>query len=553
MARKLGEILVDAGVVDEQQLSIALAEQRKVGGRLGEILAELGFTTEEEISRSLASQSGVDHTDLDREEMDSRALELVEERMARRLHVLPLRVEGDNLVIAMSNPTDIVAIDEVQNQTHLFVRVISASHRQLLTAIDTAYGDPARRESAFDEVIQRALAEVEQHENPENRGGVIALVEALIAAAVRRDATDLHLEPDRRVVRVRFRIDGELTQGASLRKSLHGSVVARAKVIAGLDISETRVPQDGKIRFEIDQRVVDLRVSTFPSVDGESVVIRILDKNRQVFSLEAIGLAEREREILRRAAGRPNGLVLAAGPTGSGKTTTLFATIREVDATRRKIITLEDPAEYDLPMVTQCQINTKAGLTFASGLRSILRHDPDVVLVGEMRDTETATMAVRAALTGHLVFSSIHTNDAIRTISRLLDMGIDPFLVASCLSVVAAQRLVRKNCSHCRDTYEPTPEEIASVGLRPGTAGPFSRGKGCDRCHGTGMRGREALFEVLEVTPAVSSMIGRRAPVDEIEELAREEGMTSFREAAIERARSGEISLAEVARVTAEF
>ncbi len=551
--KRVGEILVAAGLIDEKQLSLALTEQKKSGGRLGVILTELGLASESEVSRALAHQSGVDHVDLDNVDIHPDALELVPETLARRLCAVPLRVEAGSLIVAMSNPTDIVAIDELQRGTDLFVQVVSAGHRQIQRAIDRGYDGDVVGAGILDRIIARALAEVGDDDSSDAKGGLIALVDELISIALRRDATDLHLQPEERASRVRLRIDGELAQGAVLKRVLHASIVARIKVMAGLDISESRVPQDGKIRFSCDTGVVDLRVSTFPSVTGESVVIRILDKDRQVFRLEALGLDARGQEILRRAGNRPNGLILAVGPTGSGKSTTLYTLLRTVNVARRKVITIEDPVEYELPIVTQCQVNEKAGLTFAASLRAVLRHDPDVVLVGEMRDPETASLAIRAALTGHLVFSTLHTNDAVGTVGRILDMGVDAYLISSCLAVIAAQRLIRLTCTQCREPYEPTPEELAAIGFSEDIEGQFARGVGCERCGNSGFRGREALFEVLEVTPPVAQLISRGAHADDIEKAAREGGLQTFREAAQQRALEGQIALEEVARITTEF
>jgi type IV pilus assembly protein PilB len=550
---KVGELLVDADVITAAQLEIALAEQARTGRRLGRVLLDLGLATEESISRALASQSGVEHYDLEGVQLDPEAIRLVPEDLARRRNLVPLRFENGSLVVAMSNPADIVAADDLARATDIRVSVAAASRRQIQRAIDRAYSSRSEGESPLEAAIRQAMSELESKESSPGQSGVIGIVEEIFGLAFRRDATDIHFEPDKKVVRVRLREDGRLSQGPTLASSLLAPIVARIKILAQMDIAETRIPQDGKIRFPFEARTIDLRVSTFPTVDGESVVIRILDRARQVLSLGTIGLRGPQIDALRRAAARPNGLILAAGPTGCGKTTTLYAQLREMDTSHRKVITLEDPVEYDLPLATQCQINEKAGLTFAAGLRSILRHDPDVILVGEMRDQETGSMALRAALTGHLVFSTVHTNDAVRSISRLRDLGIEPFLIASCLSAVVAQRLVRLVCQECCHEYQPRAEELAAVGLPVDAEGSFVHGKGCERCHSTGTRGREALFEVLEVTPEVAQAIGRDESIDEIDAAARAAGLVTFREEAHRRACAGRISLEEVAQVTAEF
>ncbi len=548
---KIGEILIAAGLIDANQLSIALAEQSRTGAKLGVILADLGFTSEDALSRALANQSGVDHIDADDATIEPDAVALVPEAVARKLNVLPLRVDDRNLVVAMSNPTDIVAIDELQRSAALFVRVVSTGHRQLMRALDRAYGASGMQRSSLEGAIQRALSEVDR-DAASARGALIALVDEIFAMAVRRGATDLHLQPDPRVLRLRLRNDGELSVGATLPVQLLAPIVARIKVLAGLDLSESRTPQDGKLRVTFERDSVDMRVSTFPSVHGESVVIRILDRRRQSLTLDSLGLDPESQGALRQMARRPNGLVLVVGATGSGKSTTLFSLLRTVDASARNVITLEDPVEYELPLATQCQINEKAGVDFATGLRAILRHDPDIVLVGEMRDAETASLALRAAMTGHLVFSTLHTNSAISTIGRLLDMELDRYLIASCLIGVAAQRLVRRPCSYCAETFEPEPALLESAGLPPNTTGKFRRGEGCERCNESGYSGREALFEVLSITPELTRLISRGAHADELEARARIEGFVPFRERAQRSALEGRLTLEEVARITSE-
>ncbi len=545
MSTKFGEILVGQGAITSDQLEIALAEQRRVGGKLGTILRDLGLVSEDTISRALADQSGVEHVDLLRERPSAEVLELVPQSLAAECEVLPLRVEQSTLVLAMANPTDILAIDRVQRSAGLFVRAVSAPRGRIRRAIAAHY------RGAADSELETAISEASRAVGGDaaSEVGVIALVGRVLSSAIAEDATDVHLEPDERVLRVRLRVNGELRRGPTLPRSVMAAVVARVKVMAQLDITETRLPQDGKIRFELDGKRVELRVSTFPSVLGESVVLRILDPARAHRSLEALGLSAREVGVLERAAARPNGLILVTGPTGSGKTTTLYALLRAVSTSDRKTITLEDPVEYQVPLVTQCQVNDRAGLTFASGLRSILRHDPDVILVGEMRDAETTSIAIRAALTGHLVLSTLHTNDAVRSIARLRDLGAHSYLTASCLLVVVAQRLVRLLCPDCRHACEPTGPECVALGVSERDV--LHRSKGCDQCRGTGSRGRGALFEVLEISPSIARLISADASSEAIAAAARETGFQSLRDAALRRARSGDISPEEVARVTA--
>lgn len=544
MSTKFGEILVAEGAITADQLELALAEQRRVGGKLGTILGALGLVSEDTVSRALAQQSGVEHVDLLRERPTAEVLALVAQGLAIECEVLPLRVEQSSLVLAMANPTDIIAIDRVQRASGLFVRAVSAPRGRIRRAIAAFYrgGGEAELETAINEAARSVGGD------SASEAGVIALVGRVLTSAIAEDATDVHLEPDEKVLRVRLRVSGELRRGPTLPRAVMAAVVARVKVMAGLDITETRLPQDGKIRYELDGKRIELRVSTFPSVLGESVVLRILDPARANRSLESLGLSPHEVDILERAAARPNGLILVTGPTGSGKTTTLYALLRAVSTSDRKTITLEDPVEYQMPLVTQCQINERAGLTFVSGLRSILRHDPDVILVGEMRDAETASIAIRAALTGHLVLSTLHTNDAARSIARLRDLGLPSYLTASCLLVVVAQRLVRLLCLDCRHPCEPTEPECSALGVAPSDT--LYRSKGCEQCRGTGSRGRGALFEVLEIASPIARQISADASSDAIVALARDAGFQTLRDAALRRARSGDISPEEVGRVT---
>ena len=543
MKKKLGEILIEQGVVTQAQLELARAEQERTGGKLGRILTGLGFATEAEISHALSLQTGVQQVDLGQVRPTPEALDLIPEALSLEHELLPLRIEGDSAVVAMANPTDVVAIDRIQRLTNLFVRVIAAPRTQIRRAIARSYVQSG--EAGVENEIQDAVRSIQTGDAQDM--GVIALVDRLVEMAVSLEATDLHLEPAEKVVRVRFRVGGELQRGPTLPHQLLAAVVARVKIQAGLDIAEARRPQDGKIALDLRGRKIEIRVSTFPTVLGESVVLRILDPTQSLRSLEVLGLSSEQREIIMRAAGRPNGLILVTGPTGSGKTTSLYALLQSISSSERKIITLEDPVEYQLPMVAHCQINEKADIGFTNGLRAILRHDPDVILVGEMRDSETASIAMRAALTGHLVLSTLHTNDAVRSLVRLQDMEVPAYLSGSCLLVAAAQRLVRLLCPECRFECELSEEELSAAGLQPG--GTWWRAKGCDDCHGHGVQGRGALFEVLEITPAVSRLIFAQAPAGEIEKVAREEGFVPFREVALRRARAGDISPEELARV----
>ena len=543
MKKRFGEILIEQGHITQAQLELALAEQQRTGGKLGRTLTGLGFTTEAVISQALGKQTGVQQVDVLQERATAEALELIPQELALEHDLLPLRIDGDGLVVAMGNPTDIVAIDRIQRITHLFVRVVAAPRSQIRRAIARSYVQSS--DGGIENEIQDAIRSIQTGDAQDM--GVIALVDRIIEMAVSLEATDLHLEPAEKVMRVRYRVDGDLQRGPTLPRELLAAIVARIKIQAGLDIAENRRPQDGKIPLDLRGRKIEIRVSTFPAVLGESVVLRILDPTQSQRTLEQLGLVEEEREILMRAAARPNGLILVTGPTGSGKTTTLYGLLQSISSSERKVITLEDPVEYQLSMVTHCQINEKAGITFANGLRAILRHDPDVILVGEMRDAETASIALRSALTGHLVLSTLHTNDAVRSLVRLQDMGVPSYLSGSCLLVAAAQRLVRLLCPECRYECELSDEELEADGLESGET--WYRARGCEACHDRGVQGRGAIFEVLEITPPVARLIFAQAPGDEIEKAALETGFVPFRQAALRRARAGEISPEELTRV----
>ncbi|MBI5904072.1 MAG: type II/IV secretion system protein [Deltaproteobacteria bacterium] len=380
---------------------------------------------------------------------------------------------------------------------------------------------------------------------------IIRLVDQIFLSAVQEAATDIHMEPEERIFRLRFRVDGKLRMGPSLPKMLQPAVTARVKILSAMNIAETRQPQDGKINFFVGKRKIDLRVSTLPTVHGENLVLRVLDKSKLVLGLESLGFDEKTLARLRKAIESRNGIVTVCGPTGSGKTTTLYSALSYINGLDRSIITLEDPVEYELPIIRQCQINVKAGLTFASGLRSILRHDPDVILVGEMRDSETVELAVRAALTGHLVFSTLHTNDAAGAIPRLINMGQEPFLVASSLRAIIGQALIRLNCPACREEYKPSPETIERAGLpQESIHGIFLRGKGCDQCGQTGFRGRVGVYELLEVTPEITRLVMKRANSQDLLEVATSEGMTTMREDGVAKAMRGLTTLEEVVQLT---
>jgi len=547
----LGERLIESGLVTPDQLDLALREQKRTGDRIGEILVNLGFVTQELISSVLASEAGVTFVHLENYLIEPAALKHVSEGAARRHKIIPILLEPPRLTIAMANVFDVLAIDEVQRATGLIVDVVSATESSVLQSIDRYYAGGI----SLEEIIQKSVRQVEAGRVSESDlaagAPIVRLVEQLFLTAVQEGATDIHFEPEERILRARFRIDGKLRPGPSLPKALQPAVTARIKIISGMNIAETRLPQDGKINFFVGKRKVDMRVSTLPTVFGENMVLRVLDRARLVVGLESLGFDERNLARFLRAIESRHGILLVCGPTGSGKTTTLYSALSYINALDRSIITLEDPVEYELPIIRQCQINVKAGLTFASGLRAILRHDPDVILVGEMRDVETVELAIRSALTGHLVFSTLHTNDAAGAIPRLINMGQEPFLVASSIRAIVGQALLRTNCMHCKVTYTPPAETLERAGLPPESAGgTFIKGEGCERCGGTGFRGRVGAFEIMEVTPTITRLVMERANSQDLLAAARAEGMTVMREDAVAKAIRGLTTLEEAVRTT---
>lgn len=551
--KPLGERLIEAGLITRDQLELALKEQARTGLLLGEILHNLGFVAEDVLAAHLADQSGVRHVDLKNHLIDPEALKMIPEAVARRHRLIPLHVDKENrrITVAMANTFDVVAVDEVQKLTNCFVDVVAATESDIVSAIDRYYSMGTTLEEALEESVKRAEAG-ELVETVDQGGGapIVKLVDQLFIQAVKEGATDLHIEPDRNTVRTRLRIDGVLHQGISLPKSLQAAVATRIKIMAGMNISETRLPQDGRIRFSLGRKNIDMRVATFPTIYGENIVLRVLDREKLVMGLDKLGMDGPDLERFKKYINMPNGIVLVTGPTGSGKTTTLYSALSYINSLDRNIITIEDPVEYELPVIRQSQINPKAGLTYAVGLRSMLRQDPDVLLVGEMRDEETCEISIRAALTGHLVFSTMHTNDAAGAVPRLLDMGIEPFLVSSSLLAIVAQRLVRTICPRCKEEYRPQKEMLEQLGiLHEADLIKFYRGRGCDYCNKTGYKGRIGIFEILPVTKRVRELINERADSVKLLEAGKAAGMKTLKEDGVIKVKKGLTTVEEVIRV----
>lgn len=550
--KPLGQRLIEAGLIDQTQLQAALSEQQRTKQTLGSILIRLGFVDEEAVAAAVAAQARVKYVDLGQYSPQPEATQRVQENFARQKRLVPISFVGKALVVAMANPLDVLALDELRHLAKGPVEVVGATESQVQKALDRAYGAGMGWNEVVEESLRHvarkageALGESEVAQEPP----IIRLLDNLIFRAVQDGATDIHVEPEEKLVRNRFRVDGLLRYGPHLPKELQGAVTARIKVMANLDIAENRLPQDGRISFNSGGREVDLRVSTFPTTHGENLVLRILDRSKLVLGLEQLGFAPDQLTNFKRLLMHPNGIILASGPTGSGKTTTLYSGLTYLNSEERNIMTIEDPVEYGIPGIRQSQVNVKAGLTFGAGLRSILRQDPDVIMVGEMRDEETVEIAIRAALTGHLVFSTLHTNDAAGAIPRLTDMGAAPFLVSSALLLVVAQRLVRVICTNCKEEAPPDPVVIRRLGLqaKEGELKVF-QGKGCDKCDQTGYRGRIGIYEMLIVTPELTPLILERADAGAIRRAARAQGMRTMVEDGIRKAIRGLTTLEEVAR-----
>ena len=550
---RLGSVLVSAGILTETELDEALEAQRSVIGsrrRLGHVLVDLGLATERQIAQALGDQLGLVVVDLNTVPVAPEHVRLLPRGVAQRLGILILSRDGGRVTVATSDPTDVVALDDVRLHTaagELTVRVATDSQvRDHLARVWSLSEDSTDVTTFFEEIV---APEAEDAPVLAADAPTVRLVTSLLADAVRAGASDIHVEPQRNQLRIRYRVDGVLRDVMTLPRSAMAQVTSRIKIVSGLDIAERRLPQDGRTRFTVEGGHVDARVSTMPAIHGEKVVVRLLTRHEQVPALDELGMSPDQLAVVRAAITAPQGLVLITGPTGAGKTSTLYSALAEVDATERNVVTLEDPVEVQFPGITQTQVNERTGLTFGRGLRALLRQDPDIVLVGEVRDHETAELAVRAALTGHLVLTTLHTTSALAAMTRLVDMGVEPFLVATSLSAVVAQRLVRTPCPGCRVADVPEEALLAALGVPPGQLEGSTpvRGVGCPQCGQTGYRGRVGVFQVVGVDHDLRRALGRNASEHELAEVAGD--LPSLRDAAVRRALRGETTFAEAARV----
>jgi len=551
-------MLLSEGLITQAQLDAALKAQADRGLPIGQLLVESGAVTEAVLSGALARQLGLEFVDLAEYPIDRGAVALLPEAMARRLLALPITWADDRLQVAMADPGNVLAIDDLRAVTGAEIQVVVATRTQLAEAIDRFH----RLDAEVDEVAQIAAGELADDADDEvareavEDAPIVKFVNLLIAQAVADRASDIHVEPTESDLRIRFRVDGVLHEVMHSPRSIQGGVISRLKVMADINIAERRIPQDGRISLNVAGKAVDLRVATLPTVYGEKVVMRILDKTQARLSLSDLGFHPAVLPRFEACFRKPYGTILVTGPTGSGKSTTLYATLNVINSTDRNVITVEDPVEYRLPGVNQVQVNPKAGLTFASALRSILRSDPDIVLVGEIRDRETATIAIEASLTGHLVLSTLHTNDAASTPMRLVEMGVEPFLVVSALDCVVAQRLARKLCDRCREEYEPSHAELTEAGwpaalLKAEGAPTLYRAVGCAACSRTGYRGRLAVHEVLVMSEEIRRMVVERYSSDDIKKTALSQGMLTLREDGLVKVAQGKTTLEELFQVIA--
>jgi len=568
--KSLGALLVDNKVVTQEQLNQALDRQREKGGLLGDVIVEMGLASEVQVLAALAQQLNIPHLTPDEVVfIDPEIIKLVPDRIARQCMAIPLSIRDNTLTVAMVNPFDIIAIDDLRTITNYKINTAIISKSGLETLLNRFYGTSGP-ESTLEDVLKdvsethlelKKELDEEREVNLERlreqveEAPIVKLVDYIISNAINERASDIHIEPQEKRLNIRYRIDGVLHDIISPGKALQMAICSRIKIMSNMDIAERRLPQDGRFTIKQGYREVDLRVSTLPTVFGEKVVMRLLEKGSLSLDLDSLGFGDDQLGVFRRYIVNPHGMVLLTGPTGSGKTTTLYSALTEIKSSQTNIVTVEDPVEYQIKGIYQVQANPKIGLTFANGLRYILRQDPDIIMVGEIRDLETAEMAIRSALTGHLVFSTLHTNDAVGTIVRLINMGVEPYLVCSSLNLAVAQRLVRKICPQCKEAYKPSKEVLRSLGLdgKPMQKGLlFYHGKGCRRCKDTGYFGRTAICEMLEMKALVRNSILNGADIDGIRQVAIEMGMTTLRENGLQKVRDGITTPEEVLRATIE-
>ncbi len=563
--KPLGQLLKEMELVTEGQIQEALQHQRAKGGAMGDILIGLGYINKEELLLALGAQMGMDVVNIEEMELSPELIDKVPVTVAKAYSVVPVSFEDNVLVVAMANPHDINVLDDLRYMLRCEVRGAVAGEDAVGAALEKYY---AHKTESLSQVLGRLsdgdLQFEELKEGAKKKGvaynveemvnaaPVVKLLNLILLTAIKAQSSDVHFEPFEHDFKCRYRVDGVLYEMESPPLHLALPIISRIKVLSNLDISETRLPQDGRILLSVGGRPVDLRVSSLPTIYGESVVMRVLDRSVVKLDLENIGLREEEMKMLKNLINLPHGIIIVTGPTGSGKTTTLYSCLNYANDVRWKIITTEDPVEYDLDGIIQVQINEEVGVTYSACLRSILRQDPDTILVGEVRDLETAQIAVEAALTGHVVFSTLHTNDAPSAITRMLDLGVEPFLICASLEAIVTQRLVRRICSGCKEEIQPTEEMLMEIGLLPQDVKnkKFCWGRGCGKCNNTGYKGRMAIFEIMLVTERVKQLVMTQASTEQIRHIAREQGMRTLRESGLLSIFDGHTTIDEVVRET---
>jgi len=551
-AAKLGDILLQKNEITQEQLNEALKLQTGNGKKLGEILVEKGFITEKTVMLTLSEQLGLEIVNLDNFHINLDATKLISEKLAKRTNAIPLKIINDKLIVAMSEPLNIFDIEDIEMESGKKAEVVLATKAQITSSIEKYMGRRSAEKAVEDfnkENLNNEDFDVLDEETDINvsNSPVVRLINSLMRQALKMGASDIHIEPLEDRLRVRVRIDGDLQEILTPSKHTQSAIITRVKIMAGMNIAEKRLPQDGRIEIKIDDTVIDLRISVLPTVYGEKIVMRLLDRGNFLKTKKELGFTQQNMEAFNTILEAPNGVILVTGPTGSGKTTTLYAALNELNKINKNIITVEDPVEYKIEGINQVQVNTKAGLLFSTGLRSILRQDPDIIMVGEIRDEETAEIAVRAAITGHLVISTIHTNDAPSTIMRLEDMGVKPFLLAASVRGIVAQRLVKRVCTNCKTEYEASDVEKSLLEVHDNIK--LHKGRGCPKCYYTGYSGRIAIHEILKVDKNVREAIQCGKGIDEITKIAEKNGMKTLKDNCKELVLSGVTTVEEYSQV----
>ena len=558
--KKIGDLLIEKGYLTQEQLNDGLQFQNFSGKRLGEVLVDKGYISQDQLIDTISERLAIPKISLASMVIDPNVLRHVSVELARRYTLIPIFEIGNTLTVAMADPLNIIAIDEIKYQTGLNIKRAITTSTEIKESIEKYYSiSDSLSQIIHDNDEISESNKIEQADGfivdtAETDSPIVKFVNIIISKAVREGASDIHIEPEESRIRIRYRTSGIMREEASPPKSMQSELISRIKVAADLDVSEKRIPQDGRFLMSMDGRGIDLRVSTLPTIHGEKIVIRILDRKNLSLTFNQLGMSEKMEKRWKTLIHKPEGLILISGPTSSGKTSTLYATLQEINSIEKNIVTVEDPVEYSLPLISQIQINEKAGLTFPSSLRSLLRQNPDIIMIGEIRDSETASIAIRSSLTGHLVFSTIHTNDAPSAATRLLDMGVESYLVASAIKAVLAQRLVRKNCLSCIETYTPLDQVLEKAGLVDiAKTMTFKKGVGCPKCRMTGFAGLTGIYELFENNSIISEMILSKASQHAISEEARKYGYIPLFEMGLEKINSGEICLEELLKETSNI